>query len=58
MCSDYLGAYRMVGNIFADLAELEKKCPGCGGKLEYGTTTEYSDEKEAHVCLSCGHVFE
>jgi hypothetical protein len=34
------------------------KCPNCGSKIDYGVTTEYSDELECHICLSCGQVLK
>jgi DNA-directed RNA polymerase subunit RPC12/RpoP len=48
----------MVGismNVFNSFEHLEPKCPNCGSKIEYGVTTEYSDEANTHLCLSCGH---
>ena len=38
---------------FDSLEHLEPKCPGCGQKLDYGLTTDWDDELETQVCISC-----
>lgn len=39
---------------FFDSTEyLDPKCPTCDAKIDYGTTTEYDDDKECHICTSC-----
>jgi hypothetical protein len=46
----------MSTDYFNDLQILEPTCPTCQSKIDYGTTTHYSDEEEAHICNSCDHV--
>ncbi len=41
---------------FDSMDYLEPKCPGCAAKIEYGLTTQWSDEHEAHTCKTCGAV--
>lgn len=45
-------------NFFNSLDHLEPKCPQCGTKVDWGITTEYSDEHECHVCKECSFVFK
>ncbi len=46
-------------NIFNSIDHLEgPKCPKCGAKIDYGLTTEWSDDVEAHICCSCGQVLK
>ncbi|MBT3721107.1 hypothetical protein HN789_00510 [archaeon] len=47
----------MVGiamNVFNSFEHLEPRCPKCNSKIDYGVTTEYNDDADTHVCLSCG----
>ena len=48
----------MVLNFFNSMEHLEPKCPSCKSNIEYGVTTKFDDEKEAHVCIKCGHVVD
>ncbi len=41
-------------NVFNSFEHLEPKCPKCGSKIDYGVTTEFSDEAQTHICLACG----
>ncbi|HII71245.1 TPA: hypothetical protein HA265_00640 [Candidatus Woesearchaeota archaeon] len=43
-------------DFFNSLDHLEPRCPGCEIKIEWGVTTEWSDEKESQVCTKCGHT--
>ena len=33
---------------------MDKRCPGCENKIEYGVTTSWDEEKETHICSGCG----
>lgn len=41
-------------NFFNSVEHLDPHCPECNNKIDYGVTTKYDDEKEAHICLDCG----
>lgn len=43
-------------NFLNSIDHLERKCGKCGSKIDWGTTTEYDDELEAHKCKSCGEI--
>ncbi len=48
----------IIENFFSNLENLEPKCPKCGSILDYGTNTEYDEEKNAHICTKCGCVLK
>ncbi len=43
-------------DFFNSMDRLEPKCPGCQNVIDYGITTEWDDEEEAHKCKNCGFV--
>lgn len=43
---------------FDSVEHLEPKCPKCESKIDFGVTTEWSEEKEGHVCKKCGALIE
>ncbi len=43
-------------NFFNATAYLDPKCPQCAHKIEYGLTTEWNEQAQAHVCLTCHTV--
>lgn len=45
-------------NFFNSTEHLEPHCEKCGSKIDYGTTTEFSEELNSHICLSCGNVLK
>ena len=45
-------------DVFNSMEYLEKKCPKCGLKVDFGVTTNWSDEKDGHVCNGCGEKVE
>jgi len=49
---------KMTLNFFNSLEHLEPKCKNCSTKIEYGVTTRYDEDKQAHICLKCGNVVE
>ncbi len=47
----------IVANFFERVENLEPHCPGCGGKVSFGVTTEYKSNLGTHACRTCGHTF-
>lgn len=45
-------------NVFESPEFLDPKCPKCQSKIEYGVTTKWNDQEEAHVCKNCGTVLK
>ena len=43
---------------FASISFMEKKCPQCESKIEFGLTTKWDDSANAHTCNGCGSVVE
>lgn len=43
---------------FDSVEYLEPKCPKCDSKIDYGVTTEWDDESEAHKCKNCGEILK
>lgn len=43
---------------FDSVEHLEPKCPKCSAKIEYGITTQWSEEKQAHICNNCGEILK
>jgi len=43
---------------FDSVEHLEPKCPKCSSKIDYGITTQWSEEEQAHVCNECGEVLK
>lgn len=41
-------------DIFNDISYLDRRCPGCQGKVDYDVTTEFDSEQKTHKCKSCG----
>ncbi|MBU0980188.1 MAG: hypothetical protein KJ709_05250 [Nanoarchaeota archaeon] len=41
-------------NFFDQMDHLEPHCPKCKAKIDYGTTTEFDESCNCHVCLGCG----
>ncbi|MBT3406599.1 hypothetical protein HN419_05550 [Candidatus Woesearchaeota archaeon] len=40
-------------DFFNNTSYLEPRCPGCGIKVIYDVSTEWSDKHEGHVCKEC-----
>ena len=45
-------------DFFNDFSFIDKKCPGCGSKINYGITTEWNDDFQSHACKNCGSKIE
>ena len=45
-------------DFFNSMDHLEPKCPKCETKIILDETTEWSDEKEGHVCKECGTALD
>ena len=48
----------MAINFFNSVEYLEPRCKSCEAKIDYGVTTEFDEEKQAHVCKYCGSVVD
>lgn len=45
-------------DVFNSVDYLEPKCPKCKGKIDYGVTTEWDDNENAHKCKDCGEILK
>ncbi len=45
-------------DFFNSVEHLEPRCPKCETKIEWGITTEWDDEKDAQVCITCKTVLK
>ena len=45
-------------DVFNSVEYMERKCPKCSSKIEYGITTEWDDKAEAHKCKACGEIIK
>ncbi|MFC1728600.1 hypothetical protein ACFLZ7_04005 [Nanoarchaeota archaeon] len=43
---------------FDSMEHLEPHCESCGTKVDYGTTTQFNEELDSHVCLKCGNALK
>jgi len=43
---------------FASTSFLDLRCPKCQNKIDYGVTTQWDDDSDAHKCMGCGIVLE
>lgn len=45
-------------NFFNSMDHLEPKCENCGSKIDYGVTTTFDEEIEAHRCNKCNCIIK
>jgi hypothetical protein len=43
-------------NVFNSVEHLDRKCPKCDSKIDYGITTEWDEETQSQKCMKCGEI--
>ncbi|MBN2111670.1 hypothetical protein JW707_01090 [Candidatus Woesearchaeota archaeon] len=43
-------------NVFNSVEYLDRRCPKCSSKIDYGVTTEWDEKTQSQKCKKCGEI--